>query len=60
MCDMIFNYAKYDDRGKLLKFTLVKRNPERKQPYHQFFMRLESRLRKNGQFRLSLQVHIYL
>ncbi|XP_071578855.1 histone-lysine N-methyltransferase SETMAR-like, partial [Temnothorax nylanderi] len=51
MCDMVFLYVICGRRLRETARAYARRYPERRQPHHTFFLRLESRLRKNGQFR---------
>jgi len=51
MCDMIFVYAECGRQPKIAARVYARTYPEREQPYYNFFTRLESRLRKHGQFR---------
>jgi len=51
MCDMILIYGECGRRPREAARTYARRYPEREQPHYKFFMTLESRLRKNGQFR---------
>ncbi|XP_071574491.1 uncharacterized protein [Temnothorax nylanderi] len=51
MTDMILLYGKYNRRPRIATRAYALTYPERKHPDHVFFMRLESRLRKFGQFK---------
>jgi len=60
MCDMIFVYAECGRRPQKAARVYARKYPERKQPYYNFFTRLESRMRKNGQFRPIKPAGTYL
>jgi len=48
---MILIYGEYGRRSRKSVRTYARRYPEREQPHYKFFMRSESGLRKNGQFK---------
>lgn len=60
MYDMISVYEKCDRRPRKAVRLYNEKYPERKQPNYNFFARLESRLRKHGQFRPIKRPGTYL
>ncbi|EZA48416.1 hypothetical protein X777_13806 [Ooceraea biroi] len=51
MTDMLLLYGKYDRQPRKTARMYALTYPERKHPDHVFFIRLESRMRKFGQFK---------
>lgn len=60
MCDMILIYGGCDRRPREAARLYAQRYPRRAKPNHVFFIRLESRLRRNGQFKPVKRPGIYL
>lgn len=60
MCDMILIYGECGQRPRKAAKLYARRYPRRAKSNHVFFMRLESRLRRDGQFKLVKRPGTYL
>ncbi|EZA48260.1 hypothetical protein X777_14105, partial [Ooceraea biroi] len=60
MYDMILLYAMCGRQSRETARIYARRYPERRQLHHSIFMRLESRLRKDDQFRPIKRTDTYL